>query len=177
MITEEAMLEAAANILVVCDLLDDVINEADSHTIEQAVVVRHTIAEVITKAKEAIAALDVHLTSEMELYEPVQFKGWEFTNVRKAEKTRFAHGTIAGRVQKLAVTAGTDDNGETSPLEAVRHAVEMMRRIYLSDSTGAKVGELKRLGIDIADVRTKTYGDKEIRSSPLQAGDQETRGV
>jgi len=176
MITESEMLEAAASILVVNDLFQDVINEADAHTTEQAIVMLATVDEVIAKAKEARAALCVHLTSEMELYEPVNFKGISYVVKRKKEQVRFDHGAIAGVVQTEAMKRAVDpETGEVSAHTAVREAVQLMRDVFLSPSDNPRINQLGRLGILRKDVETKTLGDKYVDAIPLQAGDQSAR--
>lgn len=156
--------EAMNAISVTLDLLDDVIENSESHTVEQAVDARATILAVLSRCKDAIAMLDQHLIKTLE--SPIVREGHLYEVKSKRERVRFDHGAIAGRVQTVALAWAVDENGEVSPLSAVQTAVQIMRDIYLSPSSTAKMGELDRYEIDRS-VRTNEWGGKEVRVSPV----------
>lgn len=188
MISNEGLVEQMTDILVVNDLLEDVVQEADGLAIEQAVALHDTIGQVIKRGREAQAALEVHLTSIMELGErgDVEYRGQSYGKRKKADRERFDHDEIGRQLVGAVLDRMTGDADLPLPedrayidgaRDGARYAVQMMSDVYLSESTKAKVGELARYGINATtnadgSVRTKTFAGYELKVIPLMKGDQ-----
>lgn len=187
--TEEevaALAEAAANILVVNDLLDDVIKDAEAHTAIQAVFMYDTIGQVIRKAREAQAALETHLMDVLEVGEKgdIEYRGQSFGKRKKKVQERFDHREIGKSVHKRVDRLVIDQYEGAAALiyqngvhDGAGEAIRIMSEIYLSDSTKAKIGELERYGIPCktnadGSVRTAKSSGYELKVIPLMKGDQ-----
>jgi hypothetical protein len=145
------VVERRNEILVSVDLMADVAKDADMHTVDEAIILRHAAMAVAKAAKELAAALDVHLCSVMEVGEAVDFKGWQFRRGTTKAQERFDHDEIGKRVIDRAEQNADEHLAETGHLRPTRtiagDVVRMMTDIYLSESTKAKVTQLDRYGI------------------------------
>jgi len=172
--------EVTTDLMISVDIIDDIINEADSHNVDQAIVLRKTLMDVIEKAREGIVALDVHLLSVLEA--PIQYQGWAFERRRKSESKRYNHKLVAAQVPGVAVQRTADpDTGEMAPEERIhREIVDVMLSLYTSgepdsSSTSVKVTQLDRYGISRDGIVSKVPGERYINAFPLMAGDQSAR--
>jgi hypothetical protein len=146
------VVELSNDMLVFTDLATDVVADVEKHRVDEAVLLRHTAMTVITAAKKMIEALDLHLCDVMEFGDAVDYKGWTFRKGRTKERERFDHDEIAfGVLQAVEDVIVAGDRVPIEQLAGCRagagEAVRIMRDIYVSDSTKAKVGQLDRYQI------------------------------
>lgn len=144
------VVELSNDLLVSTDLMDDVIRDVEKHRVDEAILLRHTAMAVIAKAKETIAALDIHLCDVMEFGDAVNYKGWTFRKGRTKERERFDHAEIGRWVRKAIYDQITSEDNSDFYRGAnigAAEAIRIMSDIYLSDSTKAKTGQLDRYGI------------------------------
>ncbi len=177
------VVEFANGILASVDMLAALLLEADSHSADEAVYLRHVCETVRKKAVETIAALHTHLVDVLE--EPIDHAGWHYRKGFKKETERFDHEGIGKRVRSAAVQRvmfAYDGSDATAFKRGVTvgaaEAISIMSDIYISDSTKAKVGQLDRYGIprnpkDDGSVRTYAKGDPIIDVSPIMSQIQE----
>lgn len=153
--------------------LDDVVNDitelSDTLDVDTAVAFRVALVSHLATVKLAIDMLDAQLVKVMEL--PRTEGGWIHIVRRKKERQRFDHAAIAKVVRAQAVR--DEDGTVVDPWEAAEQAVVMMTDVYLSDSSKAKIGALKALGIDRNDVETFERGDLYVDVTPLLSEIQE----
>ena len=135
--------------LAVEDLLADTVEEAERLTPSDAVDVILAIEKLIGAAREAVDALKAGMLNQLE--ESIIRDGQEFRKV-PAGSWVFDHDDIAKRVAVIA-SAHDEDGVVPTAHRAAAEAARMMRQIYASDSTPAKVGKLNEFGIADRDVR------------------------
>lgn len=177
----QGVVEFSNDMLVSTDLMNDLVGEVETYRVDEAVYLRHTLMTIAAKAKFAIAALDTHLVDVMEFGDAVEYKGWTFRKGTTKERERFDHDEIARRVRTAIYEfLPSEENGDfyRGANAGAAEAIRVMRDIYLSDSTKAKVGQLDRLGIPRgkdADgtVRHWEKGDPYIDVQPIMSEVQE----
>lgn len=152
------------------DVVTDITEISDSLDVDTAVAFRVALVSHLATVKLAIDALDMQLVKVMEL--PRTEGGWVHIVRRKKEKQRFDHAAIARVVREYAAVDG-DTGVIESPRDAAANAVAMMTDLYLSDSSKAKIGALKALGIDRSDVETFERGDLYVDVVPVMSEIQE----
>jgi hypothetical protein len=153
--------------------LDDVVNDitelSDSLKVDDAVAFRVALVAHQAKVKFAIDMLDAQLVKTLEM--PRTEGGWIHQVRRKKDKQRFDHAAIARAIREEALL---DDEGLLmTAREAVEEAVSMMQDVYISDSSKAKIGALKSIGIDRKDVETFERGDLYVDVTPVLSEVQE----
>ncbi len=177
----------ANDILVSLNLMDDTIQDVEKHRVDEAILLRHAAETLRKKAVEMIAALDLHLVSVMEWGDTVDHAGWHYRKGRAKERERFDHEEIRHRVTNLVRVEGEEyRRGVTGKrftfydgvAWGAKRAAAILRDIYLSESTKAKVTELDRYGIPRtrdADgtVRHWEKGPVYIDVSPIQSEPQQ----
>lgn len=176
------VVEHANGILASLDMMEQTCMDADKHTVDEAVYLRHTAMKLIDQAKRTIAFLDLHLLDVLE--EPINHAGWQFRQGFKKDRERYDHDEIRKHIIKRVSEVASEMN-PAAPQEffsGVRVGADValltMSDIYLSDSTKAKVGQLDRYGIPRDpkrddSVRTYEKGDKYIDVSPIMSEVQE----
>lgn len=169
------VVEHANGILASLDMMELVCLDADTHTVDEAVYLRHVGMQMAAKAKRMMEFLDLHLLDVLE--EPIDHAGWQFRRGRKKESERYDHDEILTqlRTQVLEESWEGEFKGEAALLAEL---AERFRNVYLSDSTKAKVGQLDRYGIprdprNDDSVRTFRKGDRYIDVSPIMSEVQE----
>lgn len=173
------VVEHANGILASTDLMTEIVRDAEAHTPGEAVYLHHTLRKVIEAAKEAQAALELHLCTVLE--EPIDHAGWQFRKGTTKKRERFDHDEIGKRVIDIAAKSSLDEEtGEVvipDERQCAANAVHMMSEIYLSDSTTAKVTQLDRYGIPRGksddSVRHWEKGHTYIDISPIMSEPQE----
>jgi hypothetical protein len=148
-------------------VLGDIIDRSDSMDVEEALDFRLAAERLRASCNDTIAMLDTQLKRIME--GGVERHGRRYFKTRKKEKQRFAHSTIAGAVIKASTPEGATAS------QAARTAVDLMGKIYVSDSTSARTGALHALGLNTdrhrpESVRTYEQGDEIIDFEQLPGG-------
>lgn len=152
--------------LAAADVLQDTIDEADRLPRDEAINVMFAIEALKKKCNEALDALKLALVSQMELNDSIVRGGFE-VKCGDAGKWQYHHDAIA-RATAIIASRPDEDTGEIpSPHRAAAEAARMMRQIYASDSTDAKVGKLDEFGIVRDAVRDfVAAGKKKISVRP-----------
>lgn len=152
------------DVLASCDVLVDVQDASDAMTAEQCIEYRVACEAVLRAAKAAIDLLNMQFVKVSET--DVIRDGRRFYVGRKKDRVRFAHDIIEAAVvaQAAAASPGTAISG-------AREAADLMRKLYVTDSTEAKIGALNALGLNTdrtnaRSVRTWTPGDKIVVDIP-----------
>ena len=154
------------DVLASCDVLRDVQEASDSMTPEECIEYRIACEAVARAAADAIALCNMQFIKMAE--QDVVMDGRRFYVGRKKDRVRFDHDKIAGKVVTAAVDGAI---GAVTPAKAAAQAVDLMSKIYLSDSTTAKVGALAALGLNTdrdnpTSVRTWEKGEKIVVAIP-----------
>ena len=133
------------------EIHDRITEQADSYDFEDGAATRQALLDLIAEAKTAVSLLETTMLGQLEGSGSRQVGTLLFK--RKPNRVdRFRHDTIKAAVAKFARTAACDDNGEISPTRAVDFAVQAMADLFVSPSTGAKIGALDRIGLSKAAV-------------------------
>lgn len=153
-------------------VLKDITELSDSLSAEDALDYRLAIEKLRAAAADTIKDLDTQLRRVLE--HQVERHGRYYWIGHKKDSERFIHGKIAGEVQRRALQPDPDSGEIPDAPTAVRRAVALMRGLYLSDSTKAKIGALHSLGLNTdrnnpASVRTWTKGEKQLEFRPMGA--------
>lgn len=164
------------DVLASSDVLVDVQDASDSMTAEQCIEYRVACEKVLRAAKDAITMLNTQFVKIAET--DVIRDGMRYYVGRKKDQVRFSHDVIAGKVIDTAVARTRDEkNFSTSDPSLVfvrdgaRQAVDLMTKLYVADSTDAKIGALNAIGLNTdrgnpRSVRTWTPGDKVVTVVP-----------
>lgn len=140
------MTSTRADIEAMVDVLDGIIETSTEVSLEEALSTKEALEGLIGTAKLASSMLETQAIRQLEQPKVVNGKRWKRTNLYAK---RFDHGKIGSMVIEEA--AIDRDTGEVrSTKDALRRALHFWMKIYLSDSTSAKTGELKRL-LGVAD--------------------------
>lgn len=134
------------------DVLDDTIGEVALDRLEpaEAIDVRRAIEQVMSKARDAIWAIDQSLVKRIERGSIIR-DGFEYT-IAPNGKWVWDHDDIAKQVATEA--SRPDENGVVPTAHrAAAEAARMMRQIYASDATQAKMGKMQSFGLDPRDFR------------------------
>lgn len=175
---------APADVAAATDFLDQVADQSDSMEAETALDFRLELERLKKKCADVISDIDTQLKRVLE--GNVERHGRRYYKSRKKTTVRFEHGKIAGRVIKVATEAVQEDfedmagRGMTpgEKLIATRTAqrsVDLMQRLYVTDSTDAKIGALNSLGLSSdrknpKSVRTWHEGEEIIDFAPTSGG-------
>lgn len=151
-------------------VLADITELSDSLSAEDALDYRLAIERLRAVAADTIKDLDNQLRRVLE--HQVERHGRYYWIGHKKDTERFMHGAIAGEVQRQALQPDPDTGQIPDARTAVRRAVALMRGLYLSDSTKAKIGALSALGLNTDrnnpdSVRTWTKGEKIVEFRPI----------
>jgi hypothetical protein len=147
------------------DVVTDITEASDSMSVEDCIAFRLALSNHLKEVQAAVAALDQQLVLTLEV--PRVEGGYLFSVRRRKEKVRYAHDKIARHVRDEAVL---DDKGLlATPREAAEKATKLMRDLYISDSTKAKVTVLKTLDIPRGEVESFERGDLYLDIEPLLA--------
>lgn len=151
------------DILAATDLLSELIEESDTLAVDDAIQMIEVVSLLSSEARRTIDLLTAHLHKVMEKGGR-ELAGRRYTTSPRTKQT-YDHDTIAAKVIHRALKP--DENGELPPArDAVNFAVTLMRDLYVSDSTKAKVGVLKGdvLELDVEDLRdTVPTGTYEVK--------------
>jgi hypothetical protein len=163
-----------------CDVLVDVQDASDSMTPEQCIEYRVACEAVLKAAKTAIDLLNMQFVKISET--DVIRDGRRFYVGRKKDRERFDHDLIEATVVAEAVDRSEADDGERFVARtAARAAADLMRRLYITDSTSAKISALNALGLNTdrqnpRSVRTWEQGDRAVFDIPA-GGEQPAETV
>lgn len=141
--------------LAVEDLLDDTIEEAEHLSASDAVDVILAVEKLAAKCREAVAALNGGLLNTLE--GSIVREGHEFRKVPAGQQV-YDHDAVARRVALIA-SCPDDDGVVPTAHRAAAEAARMMKILYTSASTTAKVGGkgkhigLVDFGIEPSEVR------------------------
>lgn len=130
-----------ADIEAVIQVLDSLGEQSDSLSQSQALQFRNVLEVLDSVLKRTRSMVDTQCLHLLE--QPVIFNGKRWVKTRKFVR-RFRHTDIARRVADRSVY--DPETGEMLDARtAVALALHKFQKIYCSDSTDAKLGELKRL--------------------------------
>lgn len=153
------------------DVLIDVGEYSDTMTPAQCIEHRIACEVVLKAAQDAIALLNTQFVKVAE--QDVVMDGRRFYVGRKKDRVRFDHDKIIRHVRTLAALDHQDDGYERlAGINVGAEAVAaMLKQIYLSDSSTAKVGALSALGLNTdrdnpESVRTWERGEKIVVAIP-----------
>lgn len=157
-----------ADIEAVVQVLDSLGEQSDSLSRSEALQFRgelEVLHSVLLRTRSMVDTQCLHL-----LEQPVIHEGQRWVKARKFVR-RFRHADIAKRVAERSVY--DPETGEMYDARtAVALAVGRMQRIYCSDSTTAKVGELERiLGVGDPEDEGLAYQQhvgSQIKAYPLE---------
>jgi hypothetical protein len=160
------------DVLASCDVLVDVQNASDSMTAEQCVEYRVACEAVLKAAKDAISLLNTQFVKIAET--DVIRDGRRFYVGRKKDRVRFDHDAIEAAVIEAVIADKYADEGWHAAGAArggARQAADLMRKIYVTDSTPAKTTALAALGLNTdrdnpQSVRTWEQGEKIVVDIP-----------
>lgn len=150
-----------ADLLAMADVLDDVGEETDSMTVEQAVEMREAIAELIRRARGVMGLCDAQLVSILE--SPRQFGGSIYSVVPDG-KWRPLHENVRSAVIRAA--AADEDGAIRGGRLAAEEATKIMYDLFVAASTMPKTGALERLGLVKDDVGLFERAGKKLRVEP-----------
>jgi hypothetical protein len=147
--TTSADLEAAI------DVVDDIARDSEQLSVEDAVNALDALERLAAAIREAMSLVETQAVQQLE--QPKVVNGRRY--VRHDEyKRRFNHDRIAKMVADRAIA---DRNGELlSTKDAVRNAANLMRKIYVSDSSTAKVGMIRHY-LGVGDVTEENLAHDE----------------
>lgn len=133
-----------ADIEAMLDVLDDICNDSDAATFDEAVELMDGLERVKAGAAVAIDLLKMQMLSHLEDGGPRTIGDRTFKPIDDNVK-RFDHDEI---LRIAAIQAFMDENGEIrSPGEAVEILAETVKDLYLAPSTKAKLEAIDRLGV------------------------------
>jgi hypothetical protein len=146
------------------DVLLDVADYSDTMTPEQCIEYRVACEAVAKAAKTAIDLLNMQFVKVAET--DVIRDGRRFYVGRKKDRVRFDHDLIEAAV---VTTAAAHSPG--TAISGARQAADLMRKLYVSDSTDARIGALNALGLNTdrhneRSVRTWEPGEKIVVDIP-----------
>lgn len=144
------------------DVVTDIREASDSMSVEDCIAFRLALSTHLKEVQAAIAALDQQLVLTMETSRIAD--GYLFAVKRRKEKVRYDHAKIARHVRDAALDYG---GVPATPGIAAEQATKLMRDIYISDSTKAKVGMLKVLDIPRDEVESFERGDLFLDVEPI----------
>lgn len=159
-----------ADIEAAIDVVDDIARESELLGVEDAVNTLEALERLAAAVREASSLIETQAVQQLE--QPKVINGRRY--VRHDEyKRRFNHDRIA----KMAAERGVADrNGEIlSPRDAARNTANLMRKIYVSDSSTAKVGMMRHY-LGVGDVAAENLVHDEwaratVRVYPLDEGE------
>jgi hypothetical protein len=141
----------------VCDMIAA---DADALDFDQAVEFMDALERLRRQAKLAVDMILSTMLDHLEAGGPRQYGTRTFLPVDDTVK-RFDHDEV---LRKLGAVALIDDNGEIrNPGEALELMAEMVRDVYLSESTQAKVTALAKLDLDPDDFRERLRRGRKVR--------------
>lgn len=158
-----------ADLKAVLDVLDDVIEHADSLDVEQALEYRAMCQQVAERAKTAAGLLQTTVMTELE-GQPRQI-GNKILAVKSTGKWRPNHDKIRSKIVSRAIV---DDNGEATDAEqAADTAVRLTYELFVAPSAAPKQTGLKRLRLSNSDVCDwETTGKELIEVAVNEGGDE-----
>ena len=150
-----------ADVLAAVDVLVQAQNESDDMEFELAIALRDAAEELKRRTSETIGLLEMEMLRQIEAA-PKTVGGVTYLAVNDNKDT-FDHDQIEARAVAVARLAAYDkETGEIDVGEAARQAAHLMRKVYVSPSTKAKVGGLGELDLDADDVRTRQTKGRKI---------------
>lgn len=165
------------DVLASQDVLVDVQNLSDSLSAEECVEYRIACEKVLRQAQEAVKLLNMQMVKVLE--HDVIRDGRRFYVGHKKDRVRFQHSAIQAQVVTTAVarvaagmTSGSlDEHYEMYVRAGAREAADLMAKVYISDSTDARVGAVNALGLNTdrhnpKSVRTWEKGEKAVFDVP-----------
>lgn len=145
------------------DVFDWLCENADSLSAEKAIEMLEAAQQLHGKLRKAIDMLE---TQALGLIEQPILIGRVAYSKTPAIKLRPEQNKIAGRVCDLA--SMPDANGEVlTAYDTAVVAVGLMKDLYVSPSTKPKVGGVKALGYNMADVTVEEHTGWELKRTEL----------
>lgn len=151
------------DVYAICDVANQLANEADDLTADDAV----RFLDAVAAAKKALGDAEAFLRARAltQIEQPIIVDGSAYSKVA-AVKKRPDQALVQRKV--VAIAAAPDENGELPPVvEAVERAVELMAGLYVSPSTVPKVGGVNALGLAIWDVVREEHTGWELKETKL----------
>ena len=160
----------AADILAALDVLFQAQEESDDMSFDLAIELRAASRELARQAKKTADLLEMEMLRQVE--DGPKMVGTVNYFAVNDNKTTWDHDRIESDVVARAKEAALDrQTGEFVADEAARQAADMMRQIYVSPSTTAKMGALSDLGVDIPTVRQRERKGRKLHEVDTQAED------
>jgi len=160
------------DVLASTQVLEDVMNRADSFTAEEAIEFRVAVEKVQAAAKLTIDLINQELLRSLDGQPGIERDGVLYFVGAKTVKTVTDHDAVGFAVEGVVheVLHEMDDEGEGVNAEqvvaAARAAVKVMRDLYISPSTSVKVQQLDKYGISRS-VVDKQRGEKVVKTAPV----------
>ena len=143
-----------ADLLAMKDVAEGLSDLAGTLSAEQAVILLDAAEQAHKALGDSIAFLKSRAIDQLE--QPILVSDGAGNTTAWSKKAEFKKRpnmpVIRELVNKVAVKAVIDENGEASPYDAVAKAVELMEGLYVSPSTLPKVGGVKELGVQFDEV-------------------------
>jgi hypothetical protein len=159
-----------ADIAAAIDVLREAAEQSENMDFDDAVALVDAIKEMRSAAGVTISMLEMALLAQVEIA-PRQVGGRAFIAVDDGP-LRYEHDRIESQVIDWATLQATDrETGLTNAREAARQATWMMRQVYVSPSTTAKVAALKEMEIPMDEVRTKEKKGRKLHVVETEAHD------
>ena len=132
-----------ADIEAAIDVVDDIARESELLALRDAIAALEALDRLAHAAREARTLVEMQMVALLEQPQIVDGRRWKRSD---EYKRRYEHDRI---VKMVADRAIADRNGELLDAKAAaRNAANLMRKIYVSPSTDAKVGMLRHyLGV------------------------------
>jgi len=157
-----------ADILAAIDVLTQAQNESDDISFELGVELRAACKELARQSKVTSDLLEMELLRQVE-DGPKQVGSVNYLAVNDNKMT-FDHDRIESDVVTEARRRAVDEEtGDIDPGEAARQAAYMMRQVYVSASSTAKIGALGDVGVDIPSVRTREKKGRKLLEVDTEA--------
>jgi hypothetical protein len=157
------------DVLASTQVLEDVMNKADSYTPEEAVAFRVAVEEVGKAVRMTLDLLNQELVRTLDGQPAVERDGIRYFIGAKTVKEVTDHAAIARDVTRVAleVVAEMDDvaDHDDQMKAAAQAAVTIMSDLYVSPSTDAKKLQLDKYGIERH--IEKQRGEKVVKTVPV----------
>lgn len=147
------------DVAAMLDVLNDMCEETDAMSIEDAVFLRESVVELRQSAATLLGLIDTQLVTTLESPRVINGNLYE---VRKSDgKWRPDHMPVDAAVRRAAMA---DENGEMHSVGvAVDEAVRIMADLYRAASTMPKIGALEKLGLKKYQVADQESGKPVLK--------------
>ena len=152
------------DVLASIDVLNDVDEDTDSMSIEDAVAMREAVITLMSAARMTLALIDTQLVTTLE--SPREINGMRYEVKKSDGKWRPDHMPVDAAVFRHSVA--DPETGELMDARmAAQAAIDMMADLYRSASTMPKTGALDKLGLKKWDVAEQEPGKPVLRTTPI----------